>query len=211
MSEATVFVVDDDPSLRTAIARLLKSIGLQTELFASAQEFLAHPRQAAPACLVLDVRMPEISGLELQRALASSDPDLPIIFITGHADIRMAVRAMKLGAIEFLPKPFDDQDLLDAVQQALTNHERLLKIRTVTKDAEARLETLTPREREVLARVVTGMLNKQIGHELGITEKTVKAHRAKVMEKMGADTLPDLVRIAARAGVRPPGLALELN
>jgi FixJ family two-component response regulator len=168
---------------------------------ASAEEFVAAERPPLPSCLVLDVRMPQMSGIELQQLLARVDPHIPIIFVTAHADVRLAVRAMKSGAVEFLAKPFEDQDLLDAVHQALARHERALETRRSTQEAVTRLERLSRREREVLVRVVAGMLNKQIGHELGITEKTVKAHRAKVMEKMGAESLPDLVRIAQRAGI----------
>ncbi len=198
-----VFVVDDDDSMRTAIARLLRSVGLSPRTFASAEEFLAAERPAVPSCLVLDVRMPNMSGIELQKVLAGIASDLPIIFVTAHADVRMAVDAMKTGALEFLPKPFEDQDLLKAVQLALARHQHALEDRRSAQDAISRLDTLSRRENEVLRHVIAGRLNKQIGYALGITEKTVKAHRAKVMEKMGAQSVPDLVRIAQRAGIAP--------
>lgn len=201
---ALVYVVDDDASVRTAIGRLLRSVGLEIQLFASATEFLAFTRPERPGCVVLDVRMPRLSGLDLQRELAAAGVTLPIIFVTGHADVPMSVRAMKAGAVDFLPKPFHDQDLLDAVQRAIAaDRERRLResglaaIRSV-------YETLTPREREVLSYVVSGALNKQIAGSLGTSEKTIKVHRARIMDKMGAESLADLVRLAGRLGVQGP-------
>ena len=192
----TVYIVDDDPSVRIAIARLLASVGLPCESFATASEFLKRAERGLSGCLVLDVRMPGLSGLELQHALLESGKQIPVIFVTAHADVPLTVRAMKEGALELLTKPFDDQTLLDAVNGAL-------QIAVVRREADDRLrvlrsrfDTLTPREREVMGLVVTGMLNKQIASVLGTTEKTIKAHRAQVMHKMEADSLPALVRMA---------------
>lgn len=196
--ESLVFVVDDDPSVRSAIERLIGCVGLQVELFGSAQEFLASKLPNVPSCLVLDIRLPGISGLALQRQLAKANIQIPIIFITAHGDIPMTVRAMKAGAMEFLPKPFRDQDLLDAVQLALERDRarRLREAEIVT--LRERFELLSPREREVVARVVSGMLNKQIAAEIGTTENTVKAHRSRAMEKMQAGSLADLVKMIER-------------
>ena len=192
----TVYLVDDDPSVRVAIARLLVSVGLPCESFATAADFLKRAEQGLAGCLVLDVRMPGLSGLELQRALTQSGQRIPVIFVTAHADVPLTVRAMKEGALELLTKPFDDQTLLDAINNALqiagARHEASERLRVL----EARYETLTPREREVMQLVVTGMLNKQTASVLGTTEKTIKAHRAQVMHKMQADSLPALVRMA---------------
>lgn len=202
-SDVAVFVVDDDPSVRTALARLIKSVGLEVETFASAQEFLAHDHPDKLGCLVLDIRMPGLSGLDLQDELAAAGLDMPIIFITGHGSIPMSVRAMKAGAVDFLEKPFEDQALLDAVHKAI-NQDRQARLKQAeTRKIQQRVGSLTPREREVLALVVTGMLNKQIAYELGMSEKTVKVHRARVMQKMQADSLADLVRLAEKVGVRP--------
>lgn len=197
-TDAVVFVIDDDRSLREAIKSLIRSVGMQVETFASAQEFLTSSRPDAPACLVLDVRMPGLSGLDLQRQLAKVEIPVPIIFITAHADIPMSVRAMKAGAVEFLTKPFRDQDLLDAITQAI-EHDRVARTQRM-KSAKLGLcfESLTPREREVMAHVVAGLLNKQIAARLGISEVTVKLHRHQVMEKMKAGSLADLVRMAER-------------
>ena len=190
-----VFVVDDDPAVREAISSLLRSVRLDVAEFESARDFLDHPRPAANACLVLDVRMPGMSGLDLQREMASSDAPVPIVFITGHGDIPMAVRAMKAGAIEFLPKPFRDEDLLTAVSNAL-HHDRAARLeRQVQDDIRNRYATLTDREREVLVPIVQGTLNKQVGAALGVSEQTVKVHRHNIMRKMGAASLPDLVRM----------------
>jgi RNA polymerase sigma factor (sigma-70 family) len=197
---AVVFVVDDDASIREAVASLLRSVGLSVRCFASAREFLSLPRTDAPACLVLDVRLPGTSGLDLQRELAEQDLQLPIVFITGHGDIPMTVRAMKAGAVEFLSKPFRDQDLLDAIQQALAGARTARRERAQGEELRSRFEQLTQRERQVLELVVAGMLNKQIAADLGITEVTVKIHRARVMQKMQAGSLADLVRMAGRLG-----------
>jgi FixJ family two-component response regulator len=200
----TVFVVDDDASVRGALARLLHSAGYQTETFASAEGFLAQSRFDAPACILLDVRMPGLNGLELQQALAAADRQLPIVFITGHGDVPMSVRAMKAGAEDFLPKPFDDEELLKAVAQALNKSQREQNERTEVAEIRKRLSSLTPREREVLCHVVAGQLNKQIASDLRIAEKTIKVHRARVMEKMGASSLAGLVAMTARIGIHTP-------
>jgi RNA polymerase sigma factor (sigma-70 family) len=201
--ESLVFVVDDDPSVRSAIKRLIGCVGLQVELFGSAQEFLASKLPNVPSCLVLDIRLPGISGLALQRQLAKANIQIPIIFITAHGDIPMTVRAMKAGAVEFLPKPFRDQDLLDAVQLALERDRarRLREAEIVT--LRERFELLSPREREVVAMVVSGMLNKQIATEIGTTENTVKVHRSRAMEKMQANSLADLVKMSERLEIPP--------
>jgi FixJ family two-component response regulator len=203
MSQAweIVFVVDDDPGVRDAVDSLLRSIGLQTQLFASARDFLAVPMPDAPACVVLDVRMPGLSGLDCQRQLRKAGLNIPVIFMTGHGDIKMSVRAMKAGALEFLTKPFRDQDLIDAVQQAL-GHDRMRRDADADiADLRRRFDSLTGREREVMAGVVAGRLNKQIAHDLGTREVTVKVHRGNLMRKMTAESVPDLVRMAGRLGV----------
>jgi FixJ family two-component response regulator len=200
-SDPVVFVVDDDVSVRESIANLLRSVGLSVQTFGSAQEFLSSKRPDAPGCLVLDVRLPGVSGLDLQRGLIDAHVEIPIIFITGHADIQMSVRAMKAGAVEFLTKPFRDQELLDAVQQAV-ERDRLARVqRAEAAEVRSRYESMTSREQEVMGLVVRGLLNKQIAGELGITEATVKMHRGRVMEKMKADTLADLIRTAEKAGI----------
>jgi FixJ family two-component response regulator len=203
MSEAepTVFIVDDDAPLRESLRNLIRSVGLRVELFASAQEFLQSRQPNAPSCLVLDVRMPGLSGLDLQKQTSDAGLEIPIIFITGHGDVPMTVRAMKAGAVEFLTKPFRDQDLLDAIQQALERSRKAREQQAATKQLRQRFALLTPREREVMERVVAGLLNKQIGAELGTSETTVKIHRHQVMEKMGAGSLPELVRMADRLGI----------
>jgi len=195
----TVFVVDDDPSMREAISRLIRSVGLNSETFSSAKEFLEYKRENVPACLVLDVRLKGQSGLELQRELAATNP-IPIIFITGHGDITMSVRAMKAGAVEFLPKPFRDQDLLEAIQGGLELDAKALQQRSEVTELRRRYETLTAREREVMNFVVRGLLNKQIAAELGTSEVTVKVQRGQVMHKMLADSLADLVRMVGKMG-----------
>jgi RNA polymerase sigma factor (sigma-70 family) len=203
-TDATVFVVDDDAPMRESLKNLIRSVGLRAELFASAQEFLRSKRPDVPSCLVLDVRMPGLSGLDLQRRTTEVGMEIPIIFITGHGDIPMSVRAMKAGAVEFLTKPYRDQDLLDAIQQALERDRRAREQRAAMEELRSRFASLTPREREVMARVVAGLLNKQIGAELGTSETTVKIHRHQVMEKMGAASLPELVRMADRLGILVP-------
>lgn len=188
-----VFVVDDDLSVREALSSLIRSVGLHVETFASAGEFLRFQRPEAPACLVLDLRMPGMSGLELQRELAQARRQIPIIFITGHGDIPMTVRAMKAGAVDFLPKPFRDQDLLDAIAHSLKRDRAALHQRAELTEVQARHDRLTSREREVMALIVRGMRNKETAAELGITEVTVKVHRHNIMEKMGARSLPALI------------------
>jgi FixJ family two-component response regulator len=206
MTEARpiVFVVDDDPSVRRAIQRLVESVGLQVELFGSAQEFLRSERPNAPSCLVLDIRLPGISGLDFQRELADANIHIPIIFITAHGDIPMTVRAMKAGAVEFLTKPFRDQDLLDAIHLALERDRAHRQREAEITQLRDRLESLTPREREVLPWVVAGLLSKQIADAIGATEATVKVHRSQLMRKMGASSLADLVRMAQKMGIQAP-------
>jgi FixJ family two-component response regulator len=200
-SDATVFVVDDDESIREALKSLIGSVGLPVETFATAQEFLESRGADVPGCLVLDVRLPGLSGLDLQRELTNVNIHTPIIFLTGHGDIPMTVRAMKAGAVEFLTKPFRDQDLLDAIQQALERDRTAREARIEKDELRARYDSLTPRESEVMRIVITGLLNKQIAAELGTSEVTIKLHRAQVMQKMRADSLADLVRMAEKLGI----------
>jgi FixJ family two-component response regulator len=197
-----IFVVDDDPAVCLALRRLIRSVGLDVETFTSAHDFLRTRRTSAPGCLVLDIRLPDLSGLNLQEQLAETGIDLPIIFITGHANIPMTVRAMKAGALEFLTKPVNEQDLLDAVQRGIERHRLQLLERAEISKVRARYELLTARERQILALVVKGWLNKQIAAELGRSEKTIKVHRGRVMLKMKAESVAELVRMAATLDLR---------
>ena len=199
-----VFIVDDDASVRDALKRLIRSVGLCVELFGSAREFLQRGRPDVSSCLVLDVRLPGKSGFDLQRELAEANIDIPIIFITGHGDIPMSVRAMKAGAVEFLAKPFRDQDLLDVIQLALERDRATRQREAEIAKLRDRFESLTPREQEVLPWVVSGLLNKQIADVIGTSEATVKVHRSQLMRKMGAKSLADLVRMADKMGVPVP-------
>jgi FixJ family two-component response regulator len=197
-TEPTVFVIDDDSSFRRSTERLIRSSKFKVETFATATEFLSSERSNAPGCLVLDVRMPGLSGLDLQRELTRAGVRIPIIFMTGHGDIPMSVRAIKAGAVEFLTKPFRAQDLLDAIRDAIERDHAAREDQATIADLRGRRETLTPREREVMTHVVSGMLNKQIAAELGTVEKTIKFHRAHLMRKMRADSVAKLVRMAAQ-------------
>jgi FixJ family two-component response regulator len=206
-----VFIVDDDVSIREALKNLFRSVGLKVETFATAQEFLSSRRGDAPGCLVLDVRLPGLSGLDLQRTLAEAEIEIPIVFVTAHGDIPMSVRAMKLGAVEFLTKPFRDQDLLDAVHQAIQHDCEIRAQRAETAELRSRHESLSFREKEVMDLVVRGLLNKQIAAELGASEATVKLHRGRAMQKMRADSLADLIRMAEKlavAGAKRPTSSL---
>ncbi len=204
VSQGTIFVVDDNPSVRKALTRLFRSLYYDVVAYPTAVQFLDERPDAHPACVILDIRMPRMSGLDLQKELASLGSDLPIIFITGHGDVETAVQAMKEGAVDFLPKPFNDQDLIDSVERALRYHRCLRADRLRDQDIREHLADLSPREREVFERVVKGMLNKQIAYDLGTAEKTIKVHRARVMRKMGAESLADLVRMAERIGIEGP-------
>jgi FixJ family two-component response regulator len=200
-AETMVFVIDDDPSFRRSTEALIGSAGFNVQTFSSAEEFLRSRRPDVPACLVLDVRLPHLSGLDLQRELAKTSAQVPIIFITGHGDIPMTVQAMKGGAVEFLTKPFREQDLLDAINSAI-NFDRAARLqRLKLEDLRGRYDSLTTREREVMAHVVTGMLNKQVAQELGTTEKTIKVHRGHIMQKMGVKSFANLVRAAEKLGI----------
>jgi len=196
----TVFVVDDDTSVRTALKRLIQSVGFQVETFDSAQAFLEHGSHDGPACLILDVRMPGMSGIELQQKLTRVGLGMPIVFITGHGNIPMSVKAMKAGAVDFIEKPFEDQKLIDAINLAIKKNKKFRTEQAEIKDLQRRVDSLTPREQEVFILVVSGMLNKQIAFDLGMSEKTVKVHRARVMDKMKAKSLADLVRMAEKSG-----------
>jgi FixJ family two-component response regulator len=201
-AQSVVFIVDDDASVRGALSSLIRSVGLRAEVFGSAAEFLRIARPDAPSCLILDVRLPGASGLEFQAELARAKIELPIIFITGHGDIPMSVKAMKAGALEFLTKPFRDQDLLDAVQAALDRAQASHANQRILSELKAKFDTLTSREQEVMAHVTRGLLNKQVAAELGVTEVTVKVHRGSVTRKMGAKSLAELVRMADALGIR---------
>lgn len=201
LDRPTVFVVDDDELVRTAIQSMLKSVGLHSEVFGTPQEFLDSMRTDGPSCLILDVRLPGISGLDLQRALTEAGVQIPIIFITGHGDIPTSVKAMKSGAVEFLTKPFRNQDLLDAVHQALDRDRFSREQRNKLDELRKRYETLSPRERQVMGLVVSGKMNKEIAYELGTSQVTVKIQRRQVMRKMKADSLAELVATAAKLGI----------
>ena len=202
-TDPIVFIVDDDDSVRKALTRLINSVGLNVETFASAHDFLKRQPHNGPACLVLDIRMPGLSGLDLQDELVAAGRTLPIIFISAHGSIPISVRAMKAGAVDFIEKPFEDQTLLDAINQSLKK-DRLAKLEQAElREIQQRVDSLTPREREVFAHVVSGELNKHIAFELGTTERTIKAHRARVMKKMQANSLADLIRLAEKVGTYP--------
>ena len=198
---AIVFIVDDDASVREALGRLIRSAGLRVEAFASAEEFLNRARPDSPSCLVLDVQLPDVNGLDLQRRMVDANNEMPIVFITGHGDIPTTVRAMKAGAIEFLTKPLVEGDVLESIRQAIARDRVVRDHNAETAYLRARRASLTPREEEIMEWVVSGLLNKQIAGELGISEETVKVHRGHVMRKMGADSLADLVRMSERLGV----------
>ena len=200
----TVFVIDDDPSVLKGLARLLKSLGFNAETFASAELFLGREHYDGVGCIVLDVRMPGLNGMDLQDELSRADYSMPIIFITGHGNIPMSVQAMKRGAVDFLTKPFDDEELLEAVKKAIERDGTAKAERAQVHGIRRRIDMLTPREHEILRYVITGMLNKQIALKLDIAEKTVKVHRGRIMEKLCVDSVADLVRLAEKAGIKPP-------
>ncbi len=209
MKEATsgqsiVFVIDDDASLGASVSSLLRSVGLQARVFASTSEFLQEKRPNVPSCMVLDVRLPGVSGIDFQADLSKRNIHIPIVFMTGHGDIPMSVRAMKAGAVEFLTKPFRDQDMLDAVQLALERDLNRIESERASSELKLSFEALTPREQEIMGLVSSGLMNKQVAGKIGLSEITVKVHRGRVMQKMGAKTLADLVRIAEALGIRPP-------
>ncbi len=203
-TKPTIFLVDDDPSIRKSTQLMLESVGLKVETFASAQDFLNVKLQEGPGCLILDVRMPGISGLDLQEKLVAARTLLPVIFITGHGTVPMSVRAMKAGAVDFLQKPFEEQDLLDAINRALTQQREKRSKRDEVQRLQQRMKALTSRENEVFSLLVTGMANKEIAFKLGTSERTVKAHRAQIMEKMHAGSFADLVRFAEKLKTHPP-------
>ena len=205
----TVFVVDDDPSVRKGLRRLLKSAGYGVETFASAEDFLALDKSGnSPACLILDLKMPGMNGLDLQDELTNQNHIMPIIFVTGHGDIPSSVKAIKRGAVDFLSKPFDDEKLFDAVEEALIKDAKARTVLEEKEDIRQRLGTLTPREYEILTHVIAGLLNKQTAYVLKISEKTVKVHRARIMEKIGVDSLAQLVRLAEKVGVQPAEVSI---
>ena len=204
--KAIVFVVDDDPFIRKSLGFLISSVGLDVETFATAKEFLKRHPHKGPSCLILDVKMPGVSGMALQEKLLSQEYDIPIVFISGHGDIPMTVKAIKKGAVDFLSKPFDEKDLLDAVREALQRDAKARALQKEQEEIHRRLESLTPREYEILTHVITGMLNKQIAYALKISEITVKVHRGRVMEKMGVDSVAALVRLTEKVGIKPAEL-----
>ena len=204
MSSTTVFIVDDDPSHRDSLQFLLESVGLEVRSFSSARDFLDGADPETPGCLVLDVRMPGMSGLDLQNELANAKISLPIIFITGHGTVPMSVRAIKAGAVDFLEKPFDEQDLLNAIHQAIEQDRQTRLEREKLREIHKLINSLTPREYEVFTLLISGMMNKQVAYELGITEGTKKVHRSRIMEKMKADSMADLVRYAEKLGIGKP-------
>jgi FixJ family two-component response regulator len=201
-SNAVIAIVDDDPSVRKGLERLIRSLGWQAETFASAQEFLDRPRTEAPSCLVLDLQLPGLSGLDLQKRMSEAGLETPIVFLTGHGNIPASVKAMKAGAVEFLTKPVDEEELLKAVQEAIERDRRTRQQHAELHDLRDRYQSLTAREQEVMQQVISGLLNKQIAGELKITEDTVKFHRGHIMRKMQADSLADLVRMAETLGIR---------
>jgi FixJ family two-component response regulator len=203
-TESIVFIIDDDPLYRASAERLVRSVGFSVQGFESARDFLSSRRPSVPSCLVLDVRLPGLSGLDLQRELADAGVHIPIIFVTGHGDIPMSVQAMKAGAVEFLTKPFRDQDLLDAIRHAIARDRIARRQHARNVDLRKRYELLSPREREVFKCVVSGMLNKQIADQLGTTERTIKFHRGHIMQKMQGNSLADLVRMAEALGISGP-------
>jgi len=205
MSEPTVFIIDDDPSARRGLTRLVRAAGLNTESFASAADFLASELRSGPGCIVLDVRMPEMTGPELQEELTKADYSMPIVFLSAHADVPIAAGAMKKGAVDFLTKPVDGTDLLAAIEESLARDAENRTQRAETSSIQELIETLTPREHEVMTYVITGMLNKQIAGHLEISEETVKIHRARVMQKLGVVSVAELVRLCEKAGVEPAG------
>jgi FixJ family two-component response regulator len=200
--DAVIAIVDDDPSVREGLESLIRSAGWRVETFASAQEFLARPRAEAPSCLILDLQLPGLSGLDLQKRMAEVEQEIPIVFLTGHGNIPASVQAMKAGAVEFLTKPFDEQDLLRAIEEAIERDRRTRQRQAEMRDLQGRYESLAAREQEVMQQVVTGLLNKQVAAELNITEFTVKVHRGQVMRKMRAGSLADLVRMADKLGIQ---------
>ncbi|MDD4857018.1 MAG: response regulator transcription factor [Candidatus Krumholzibacteria bacterium] len=203
-NEPVVFIVDDDPDVRSLITRLIQSVGLPVEAFASSQEFLSRAKPEEPACIVLDIRLPGLSGLDLQERLVQSGIDVPVIFITGFGSVPQSVRAMKAGAVDFIEKPFENQTLLDAVNRALEKSRLALRRRSEMREIDERTKSLTPREYEVFVRIVSGLANKQVADELSLSEKTVKIHRANVMRKMQARTFAELVHMAERLNLVSP-------